>query len=68
MAPLVAWTEIYSEIKGSVGSYKYFYERIPLAGLSEEHYTQQSRKKKAEKGFLTKLEKSSIYWIFLRYE
>ena len=65
IAPLVAWTEICSEIKGRVDSFTYDGE----AGISSEVYLATSRKKKQTKhGFLTDKEKQQIYWIFLKYE
>ena len=61
MAPLVAWTEICSEIKGRVDSFTY-----KEGGISADVYLKKDRKKKS--GFLTELEKSQIYWIFVKYE
>ena len=64
VAPLVAWTEICSEIKGRVDSFNY-----EESGIPQDLYLQQTKKKKGDSsGFLTKLEKSSIYWVWLKYE
>ena len=65
VAPLVAWTEICSEIKGRVDSFNYEDGGIPANLYVEEA---RSSKKKKSSGFLTKLEKSQIYYIFLKYE
>ena len=62
----MAWTEICSEIKGRVDSFEY-----EEGGIPSEMYigkSKNNRKKKASAGFLTEAEKSSIYWIFLKYE
>ena len=63
--PLVAWTEICSEIKGRVDSFEY-----EEGGIPSELYIGKSREstRKKNTGFLTEVEKSSIYWIFLKYE
>ena len=62
MQPLVAWTEICSEIKGRVDSFEYDEGGIP----SDLYISKSIKRKKSE--FLTEAEKSSIYWIFLKYE
>jgi hypothetical protein len=59
--PLVVWTEIYSEIKGRIDSYKYEFGGIPAS-----QYIQYRRKKAS--GFLTVDERVQVYKIFVRYE
>ena len=63
----MAWTEICSEIKGRVDSFEY-----EEGGISSNLYisksSSSSKKRKARDDFLTESEKSSIYWIFLKYE
>ena len=62
---MVAWTEICSEIKGRVDSFEYIEGGIPSVMYISKS---GNKKKKASSGFLTEAEKSSIYWIFLKYE
>ena len=51
LAPLVVWTEIFSEIKGRVDSHKF-----DAGGIPSETYFSENRKKK--NGFLTKIEQT----------
>lgn len=59
--PLVIWTEICSEIKGRIDSYKY-----QNGGIPAPQYIQWRKKKTS--GFLTVNERAQVYTIFLRYE
>ena len=60
--PLVIWTEICSEIKGRVDSYKY----SETGGIDIDAYLARSNKKKGT--FLEYEEKVEVYMIWLRYE
>ena len=57
---LVAWTQIFSEIKGRVNSYEY-----DEGGIPAEVYIRSSKRKK---DFLTQDEQYQVYLIFLKYE
>ena len=61
LSPLVIWTEICSDIKGRVDSYKY-----DDGGIDINTFLQKSRKKKGT--FMEPEEKIEVYTIWLRYE
>ena len=61
LSPLVIWTEICSEIKGRVDSYKY-----EQGGIDHETYLARSGKKKGQ--FMEAEEKIEVYTIWVRYE
>ena len=61
LTPIVIWTEITSEIKGRVDSYKF-----ESGGTDIDTYLQGMGKKKGN--FMTVEEKYEVFMIWLRYE
>ena len=61
MSPLVIWTEVCSEIKGRIDSYK-----REIGGVDADEYLMKSGKKKGN--FMSFEEKIQVYKIWLKYE